>query len=202
MRSIIIAAALVCAAGCLLPKGPGVKAGERLVVVEDSALQQMQGTSLDKLDHRTVLRGTPGSVLPVGAVVEVVDRSEPRVKNTGSDAPLAHRNPWIYVVVRSSPLTAQEGWEGWIHHRTTKPVGTRPPEAQPFAVQVAQPSKLCPFADSNKYQCSAAIAAGTPVRVIECGPERVRVELWERDQGLYVNGFVGARQLDHNPCNP
>jgi hypothetical protein len=201
--ALTLAGALLSAlvAGCslLLPARPDVTAGDRLVVTEDSAMQQVQGTSLEKLDHRALLRGQPGAVLPAGAVLSVVDRRDPRVVNTGSTASHADHNPWIYVKVERSPIAGQAGWEGWIHYRTTArdgPVAAGPPE---LGGRIARPARLCPTADSNRYQCSVNLPADIPVRIIGCEASKVWIELWTGD-GFYMSGFVGRDQFDEDPC--
>src|SRR5262245_52084657 len=91
-----LASIVAIGASACLPKGPVYPAGTRLVVVEDSILQQVQGTTLEKINHRDFLRGGTGPVVAHGASVEVVDENDPYVANTGK---VNGYNPWIFVKV-------------------------------------------------------------------------------------------------------
>ncbi|MCH9687334.1 MAG: hypothetical protein K0V04_38220 [Deltaproteobacteria bacterium] len=199
-------AALTLLSGCtLFPRvrtgDHGLSSGDERIVVEDSAMAQVMGPSLDKMDHRTQLRGQLGSVLPVGAVVRVTPNYEQQRADQTAGAPLAHRNPWVLVEVVQSPHQAQVGWQGWIHAETTAP-----PRAESSSHpslgdhRLTRASRLCPRADSPTMGCTTALDAGMPVRVIACTGAHAHVELWSTE-GLYTNGFINATQLGDDACH-
>ena len=188
------------ACSMFLPARPDAEAGDRLVVMEDSVMQQVQGSTLQKLDHRVELHGNPGAVVPAGAVVRMVDRKEQRVQVTGAGTSHADHNPWIYVTVVESPVLPQVGWEGWIHYATVRHEGKaiRPTTAVSDH-SLAHASHLCRSPDANMYQCATALSAGAPVRVVDCTGAHVHIEVWDAE-GFYWIGYVKPSQFDGSPC--
>lgn len=158
-------------------------------------MQEVQGETDEKMDYRKALRGRLGSVVATGAVLEVGQM----VYTTGPAENKPHAI-WVYTQVKSSPLEAQVGWKGWIHRDTTRPradAGT--PAVKPLDVVVSRPSKMCPAADSNQFQCNMTVPGGVRARLVECEGDKARIELWDV-RGLYTNGYVKRGQFDDDPC--
>lgn len=167
-------------------------------VSEDTPMMSVQGTTVTAVDHRQFTRGSYGAVLPMGAKLSGVDlETHPTAKRSGSEAPLAHMNPWVYVRVEESRYASQVGWEGWVHNSALSYQQTSEPAPPELSLERA--SKLCPSAQANSMQCSQRIAAGTDVRLIACAQKRAHIEFWIAD-GRYTNGFINQTQLSKNPC--
>jgi len=172
--------------GCAGKLTPGTTA----TVTALSVLEQAQPGGPKPADPRRTFRTRAGRVVPTGSQVTVLDEDAHAVS---SGAPLAFLNRWHYVEVARSTVPAQSTWKGWLH-RSALEQGERPAPA-PVNAALSRAAKLCPDSFSMPIQCLQTIPAKTPVHVINCGPDKAMVELWNAD-GLYMAGFVGRNALD------
>jgi hypothetical protein len=198
-RWLVLAAA--CLGGCalFLPKTlrdlPPVHPGDHLVAKEDTAMQQIKGETVEKLPYRQLLLGSRGSVVPVGTELEVISLEEQTSGPPRPAAPLAQYHPWVLVKVTASSQDKMIGWQGWVHRATLQDAALAPhPQPAPFDAKIRANSRVCKHADSDDHFCTVLVAGGTPVRVLEPGPQKTLVELWD-STGFYEEGYVNTTQI-------
>lgn len=184
--------------GHLIGPSHGLTGGERRVVVEDSTIQDILGTSLAKLAPQEHFAGRWGAVLPVGASIEVSEDYVQRRELMAPGATMLDRNPWVHVRVIDSPVPAQVGWSGWVHVGTLQPSSAAPLTTL-GAPLLARPSLLCPGSDDASFACRVQVDSQQPMRIRGCATGRAWVELWSA-RGFYITGTIERRQFRVDPC--
>jgi hypothetical protein len=181
LTSLVTSAATTSCFGPPLPPArPALPAGTRFVVGEDTAIEETQPRTIEKLDHRRAYLGRPGDVLARGTVVEIVE---------GDQRPL---NPWVPVRVIEGPVAAQGSLRGWIHRDDLAAGGGRAIEVA-FDVTITKPSRLCTTVLA--LSCPFRISPGARARLVRCDVAHAWIELFG-DDGRYVGGWVAREQLE------